>query len=74
MKAIIEIRKFGTIKVELYPEVAPITVENFAKLSKKGFYQLVNAPFNRATHSMHCTKDKVVAQPPKCDGNEENTP
>ena len=38
MKAIIEIRKFGTIKLELYPEVAPITVENFVKLSKKGFY------------------------------------
>ena len=38
MKAIIEIRKFGTIEVELYPDVAPISVENFVKLSKKGFY------------------------------------
>ena len=38
MKAIIEIRKFGTIKVELYKDVAPITVENFIKLSQKGFY------------------------------------
>lgn len=26
------------IKVELYPEIAPITVENFVKLVKQGFY------------------------------------
>lgn len=26
------------IKLELYPEIAPITVENFEKLVKKGFY------------------------------------
>ena len=26
------------IKLELYPEVAPITVENFEKLVKEGFY------------------------------------
>lgn len=38
MKAIIEINKFGTIKVELNKEVAPITVENFVKLVNKGFY------------------------------------
>ena len=38
MKAIIEIDKFGTIKVELNKEVAPITVENFVKLADKGFY------------------------------------
>ena len=38
MKAIIEIRKFGTIEVELYPDIAPITVENFVKLVNKGFY------------------------------------
>ena len=28
----------GTIKVELYPEVAPNTVNNFISLVKKGFY------------------------------------
>ena len=38
MKAIIEINKFGTIKVELNKEVAPLTVENFVKLANKGFY------------------------------------
>ena len=38
MKAIIEINKFGTIEVELNPEVAPLTVENFVKLANQGFY------------------------------------
>ncbi len=38
MKAIIEVNKFGTIEVELMPEIAPITVENFVKLAKQGFY------------------------------------
>lgn len=28
----------GEIELELYPEVAPITVENFVKLVKEGFY------------------------------------
>ena len=38
MKAIIEIKDFGTMEVELNPSVAPITVENFVKLANKGFY------------------------------------
>ena len=38
MKAIIEVNKFGTIEVELDPSVAPITVDNFVKLAKQGFY------------------------------------
>ena len=33
-----EVKDFGTIKLELYPEMAPITVENFAELVNKGFY------------------------------------
>ncbi len=28
----------GTITVELYPDIAPKAVENFVKLSKKGYY------------------------------------
>lgn len=38
MKAILEINKFGTIEIELYKDVAPISVDNFVKLAKKGFY------------------------------------
>ena len=38
MKALIDIKQFGTIEVELYKDIAPITVENFVKLAKKGFY------------------------------------
>ena len=38
MKAIIEIEKFGTIELELYKDIAPISVENFVKLANKGFY------------------------------------
>ena len=29
---------YGTVKIELYPDVAPITVENFVNLVKDGFY------------------------------------
>ena len=38
MKAIIDIKDYGTIKIELNPKEAPITVENFVKLAKSGFY------------------------------------
>jgi peptidyl-prolyl cis-trans isomerase B (cyclophilin B) len=37
--AIIEIRDIGNIRVELLPEVAPQTVENFIKLAEEGFYE-----------------------------------
>lgn len=36
--ATLEIKDYGTIKVELYPEIAPNTVSNFVKLSNSGFY------------------------------------
>jgi peptidyl-prolyl cis-trans isomerase B (cyclophilin B) len=29
---------YGTIKLDLYPEVAPITVQNFVDLANSGFY------------------------------------
>ena len=34
----IEIADYGTIKAELYGDLAPITVNNFVKLAKDGFY------------------------------------
>ena len=37
-QAIITIKDYGTITVELDANVAPITVENFIKLAKDGFY------------------------------------
>ena len=35
---VIEMENGKNIKLELYPDVAPITVENFEKLVKDGFY------------------------------------
>ena len=34
----IEMEDGGIIKLELYPDIAPITVENFVNLAKSGFY------------------------------------
>ena len=34
----IEMENGGTIRAELYPDIAPITVENFVKLVKNQFY------------------------------------
>ncbi len=36
--ATIEVENFGTIKVELYPDKAPNTVDNFITLANNGFY------------------------------------
>ncbi|MDD3970734.1 MAG: peptidylprolyl isomerase [Clostridia bacterium] len=37
-KAIITMNDSSTMTLELYPNIAPITVENFTKLAKSGFY------------------------------------
>ena len=36
--ATIDVKDYGKIEVELYEELAPITVENFVDLAKDGFY------------------------------------
>lgn len=36
--AIVTMEKGGVIEIELYPDSAPKTVENFTTLAKKGFY------------------------------------
>lgn len=36
--ATIEVENFGTIKVELYPDIAPNTVKNFIALANNGYY------------------------------------
>ena len=36
--ATMEVKGYGTIKIELYPELAPETVSNFVKLANNGFY------------------------------------
>ena len=38
MTATITMQNGKTMTLELYPETAPITVENFVKLAKEGFY------------------------------------
>ena len=43
--ATIEVDGFGTIEAELYPEIAPNTVNNFIYLSNSGFYD--NLTFHR---------------------------
>lgn len=36
--ATITVQDYGTITLELYPDLAPITVANFVKLAESGFY------------------------------------
>ena len=38
MKAVLDIKDYGVIELELYKDVAPITVDNFVNLVNKGFY------------------------------------
>ena len=36
--ATMEIEGYGTVKIELYPEIAPNTVANFIRLANRGYY------------------------------------
>lgn len=38
LTASVEVEGFGTIVLELYPDIAPETVRNFCSLARKGFY------------------------------------
>ena len=38
VNAVIDVKDYGEIKLELYPDVAPKTVANFKKLAESGFY------------------------------------
>jgi len=38
MKVLMNIKDYGEIELELYQDIAPITVDNFVKLVNKGFY------------------------------------
>ncbi len=44
--AVITIKDFGEVKLELYGDIAPVTVANFVKLIKNGFYD--GLTFHRA--------------------------
>lgn len=45
-----DIKDYGTIKIELYPDMAPNTVKNFIKLINKGYYN--GLTFHRVEESL----------------------
>lgn len=45
-----EIKDYGTIKIELYPDMAPNTVKNFIKLINEGYYN--ERTFNRVEDAL----------------------
>lgn len=52
-----EIEGYGTVKMELYPDMAPNTVKNFIKLIKEGYYN--GLKFHRVEESLIQGGDKV---------------
>lgn len=48
--ATMEIEGYGTVKIELYPDMAPNTVRNFIKLINDGYYNGLN--FHRVEESL----------------------
>ena len=63
--ATIEVENFGTIKVELYPEMAPNTVKNFIALANRGYYNGKN---------FHRTIPDFMIQGGSKDGNGQGEP
>lgn len=51
-----EIENYGTVKMELYPEMAPNTVRNFIKLINEGYYD--GLTFHRVEESLIQGGDK----------------
>lgn len=45
VNVVMEIKDYGSISLELYPDIAPETVNNFVSLAKAGFYD--NLTFHR---------------------------
>ena len=52
-----EIKGYGTIKMELYPDEAPNTVKNFIKLINEGYYN--GLTFHRVEESLIQGGDKA---------------
>lgn len=51
-----DIENYGTVKMELYPDMAPITVRNFIKLINEGYYN--GLTFHRVEESLIQGGDK----------------
>ena len=67
----IEMANGKNIKIELYPDVAPITVANFEKLVKEGFYDglifhrvisgfMIQGQIQQAHSSLSCTRTLLI--------------
>lgn len=64
-----EIEGYGTVKIELYPDMAPNTVKNFIKLAQKGYYDgktisdiadgLIEGGFDLSTESDDSSTEEV---------------
>ena len=60
VKAEIVVKDYGTIKLDLYADEAPKTVENFVKLAKDGFYD--GLTFHRIIKDFMIRNSTITAQ------------
>ena len=58
-KAEITVRDYGTITLELYPDVAPLTVDNFVKLCNEGFFSSDRSVMEYARDIWHVSPVKL---------------